>query len=365
MTGRDRFLTALHNGKPDRLPFQVHSWMQYYLKTYLNGMDQYQAYEYFGMDPVIYTVPELIFDEKDLKNWVLEYKSLGVDKDGVESFIETYHTPDGDLTVKGAKNKFTGWITEEMIKTDDDFELFKKYYPVPIKADWSPVLEAKKRIGDKGIVRTWGITYGQPGAWQSLTCLIGTENAIFKAMDDPDWTHYALKAICDKTLKAIDNMGKIEADLVENGGGAGSSTVISPAIHEEFCLPYDKLMHEAYHRQGALVVYHLCGGLMPLLETVIQNGTDALETMTPASMGGDCRMEEAAERIGSKVAFIGGFDQNEGFEKGNKEFIKKEVHRLFEAKKNGGYICSPSDHFFFGEPEVLKYFAEVCKECEY
>ena len=72
MTGRDRFLTALHNGKPDRLPFQVHSWMQYYLKTYLNGMDQYQAYEYFGMDPVIYTVPELIFDEKDLKNYLDE-----------------------------------------------------------------------------------------------------------------------------------------------------------------------------------------------------------------------------------------------------------------------------------------------------
>ena len=102
-----------------------------------------------------------------------------------------------------------------------------------------------------------------------------------------------------------------------------------------------------------------------MLEIVEKNGMDALETMTPASMGGDCRMEVAAERIGSKVAFIGGFDQNEGFEKGNKDFIKKEVRRLFEAKKNGGYIISPSDHFFFGDPEVLKYFVEVCKECEY
>ena len=37
----------------------------------------------------------------------------------------------------------------------------------------------------------------------------------------------------------------------------------------------------------------------------------------------------------------------------------------FEAKKNGGFICSPSDHFFFGEPEVLKLFVETCKECEY
>ncbi|MBR2968861.1 MAG: hypothetical protein IKC36_03370 [Clostridia bacterium] len=365
MNGRERFLIALNNGKPDRLPCQVHSWMKYYLNTYLNGMDEYQAYEYFDMDPVIYAVPNLIYSERDLKNWAEEYKSFGVDADGQERFEFVYHTPEGDLTVKGARNKFTSWETEHMIKTESDFELFKKYYPVPIKADWSPIIEAKRRIGDKGIVRTWCQNYGQPGVWQSLTCLIGTENAIFKAIDEPDWTHYALKVISEKSLKTIENMGKIEADLVENGGGSASSTVISPAIHEEFCLPYDKLQHDAIHRQGALVVYHLCGGLMPLLEIAQKNGMDALETMTPASMGGDCRMEEAAQRIGDSVAFIGGFDQNEGLERGNKQFIESEVQRLFKAKSNGGYICCPSDHFFFGEPENVKLFVNACKQCKY
>ncbi len=365
MTGRERFLTALKNGKPDRLPCQVHNWMWYYLHTYLKGMDAYQAYEAVGMDPVIYEFPILKFDDKDLKNWVYEYKSLGKNADGVESFIQIYHTPKGDLTVRGASNQFTSWETEHLVKTEKDFELFREYYPVPIGADWTPVIKARDKVGDRGIVRTWVNNYGQPGVWQSLTCLIGTEDAIMKTYDDPDWVHYALGVISDKSLRCIENMGKIEADLVENGGGAASSTVISPTIHKEFCLPYDKLQNEALHRQGALVVYHMCGGLMPLLEIAAENGMDALETMTPPSMGGDCRMEEAAQRIGDRVAFIGGFDQNEGFERGNKEFIKKEVRRLFEAKPNGGYICSPSDHFFFGDPENLKLFAKACKECEY
>ena len=39
MTGRERFLIAINNEKPDRLPCQVHSWMQYYLNTYLDGID--------------------------------------------------------------------------------------------------------------------------------------------------------------------------------------------------------------------------------------------------------------------------------------------------------------------------------------
>ena len=340
MTGRERFLIALKNGKPDRLPCQVHNWMTYYLNTYLKGMDAYQAYDYVGMDPVIYAVPNLIFDDKDLKNWAYEFRSLGTDADGVESFIQTYHTPKGDLEVKGARNQFTTWETEPMIKTEKDFELFREYYPVPVKADWSPVTEAKNKVGDRGIVRSVLLNYGQPGIWQSFTCLVGTEKAIMLTYDEPDWVHYVLRTLSDKSLRAIENMGKIEADLIENGGGAASSTVISPAIHREFCLPYDKLQNDAIHRQGALVVYHMCGGLMLLLE-------------------------EAAQRIGDRVSFIGGFDQNEGFERGNKEFIRREVRRLFEAKPNGGYICSPSDHFFFGDPENLKLFAQVCRECEY
>jgi len=35
MTSRERMLTALNNGRPDRLPCQVHGWMPYYLHNYL------------------------------------------------------------------------------------------------------------------------------------------------------------------------------------------------------------------------------------------------------------------------------------------------------------------------------------------
>ncbi|MBQ8884764.1 MAG: hypothetical protein IJY62_00095 [Clostridia bacterium] len=364
MTGRERFLTALNNQKPDRLPCQVHCWMQYYLDTYLNGMDQFEAYEYFGMDPVIYVSPIPIFDEKDLKNWRHTRKILSV-KDGETSFLDLYETPEGTLSVKGAYNRFTTWDTEVMIKTEKDFELFKKYFPVPVSADWSPVINAKNRIKDSGIVRSCAHNYGQAGVWQSLCCLIGTEELIFKTFDEPDWVHYASNAIAEKLERTFYNMGKVESDLVETGGGHASSTVISPDMHKEFCLPYDQRVHKVLKEMGGRIVYHLCGGIMPLLETVTENGCDALETMTPASMGGDCRLKEAADRIGNKLAFIGGFDQNRGFEKGTKDYIQKSVRELFEAKPSGGLILSPSDHFFFGDPENVRTFVNACKECKY
>lgn len=76
------------------------------------------------------------------------------------------------------------------------------------------------------------------------------------------------------------------------------------------------------------MVYHLCGGLMPLLEMVTENGADALETMTPPEMGGDCDLKEATRRVGDQLAFIGGFNQNLGFEKGTPEEIRKMVFSL-------------------------------------
>jgi len=47
MTSRERMLTALDNERPDRLPCQVHGWMGYYLRRYLDGMDWYPSVRLF------------------------------------------------------------------------------------------------------------------------------------------------------------------------------------------------------------------------------------------------------------------------------------------------------------------------------
>ena len=367
MTGRERFLAALSNEKPDRLPCQVHSWMTYYLNTYLKGMDQYDAYEAVGMDPVIYVSPNYLYDEsRTAREWQLEVKDMGIGPDSYHHYHYSAVTPEGTLTWKKASNRYTVWETEFIIKRPEDFELWKKYYPRPIAVDWTPVIEAKNRIGDKGIVRSGYYDFGQGSPWQSFAdYLIGPREAIYATYDDPDWVHSVLQHMLERKLEVIDLGGQQQLDLVECGGGGGSSTVISPKMHREFCLPYDKIQIKALHERGTKVVYHLCGGLMPLLETVVENGADALETMTPPEMGGDCDLAEATRRVGDKLAFVGGFDQNRGFEKGNPAVIKKMVHQLFEACPDGGYIISPSDHFFFGDPENIRAFAEAARECIY
>ena len=365
MKGRERFLTAIANEKPDRMPCQVHSWMVYYLNTYLDGADQYEAYATFGMDPVIYAAPRYIFDPSDLSDWQVENRDLGTGPGGESLWAEITTTPSGVLTVRGARNEFTRWITKELVQTEEDFDIWNKHKPVPVGADWSPVVEAKRRIGDAGIVRGGLYDFGQGSPWQSFCRMHGTVNAIMAAMDKPQWLHHVLESMLEKKLRAIEVGGRIEFDLVETGGGAGSNTVISPALHSEFCLPHDRRQHAAIREAGSKSIYHLCGGLMQLLDIVVENGADGLETMTPPSMGGDCDLAEANRRVGDRLFLLGGFDQNNGFEKGNPETIAEMVQELHAACPDGGYICCPSDHFFFGSRENIQAFADAASQCAY
>ena len=366
MTSRERMMIALNNGRPDRLPCQVHGWMDYYLKKYLGGMDEWAAFEKFGLDYAIYRSPNYKYDPRDLANWRVEHRDLGLDADNNRCWDETIHTPKGTLHQAGAWHEITGWHTEVIVKNERDFALWEEFYPVPVGVDFTPIREAKERLGDRGIIRSHPFSPGQGSPWQSFCILADTEKAIMWGMDDPAFLHHAMEAIVRKTLRVTDMWKGTPADMVEVGGGAGSNTVISPDFFREFCLPYDIRQNKLFHEAGVKVVYHLCGGLMHQLENAVATESDGLETMTPPNMGGDCNLREASRKVGNKLFFIGGFDQNEGFERGTPEKARKLVFDCFEATKDhAGYICCPSDHFFHGDPANIQAFADACKECRY
>jgi len=195
---------------------------------------------------------------------------------------------------------------------------------------------------------------------------VDTEKAIYLTYDEPEFVHHALESILQKTLRVMSMWEGTPADMIEIGGGAASSTVISPKLFREFCLPYDQRQVRLMHDLGLKVVYHLCGGVMPMLDLVAETGSDGLETMTPPAMGGDCNLREASRRAGEKLFFIGGFDQNAGFERGAPEVARQQVFDCFEATKDhAGYIVCPSDHFFFGDPRCLQAFVDAARECVY
>ena len=155
-------------------------------------------------------------------------------------------------------------------------------------------------------------------------------------------------------------------DLIEHGGGDASSSVISPKIFEGFVAPYDAELIELAHLAGQKIVYHTCGGMMPILEMIADMNPDAMETFTPSDMGGDVELSEAKMRIGRRTCMIGGFDQFHYLKDCTPEETRQAVRRCFEeAGEGGGYILAPSDHFFDADAELIEAYADEAKKCRY
>lgn len=361
MTSKERLMTALHRGKPDRVPASVHQWQPYHLNHYLGGMSDIEAFRHFGLDASLGRLP--LLEPRD-PNWIVEEIELPAPP-GERMRRYRITTPEGVLEYTLGSNEITGFIIEHIIKTPEDLELWNKYVPLP-KLDREALRRDYDEMGDDGIMRSsvWG---DQAGPWQHACCLMGTTQMIMAAADDPEWVHHFLDLLWDKKERWIrENLPGATIDLIETGGGAASSTVISPKYFREFCLPYDRKMHDLLHEMGFPVVYHTCGGMMAMLENIVDTGPDAAETLTPPGMGGDARPAELKARIGDKVALIGGLDQSNVLEVGTKEDIRRHIHEMFEGYgANGGYIMSPSDHFFHIPPANLAAYAEAARECVY
>jgi uroporphyrinogen decarboxylase len=360
MTAKERLMLAINGEKPDRLPVSIHQWQDYHLEKYMGGRTDIEAFKMVGLDA------QIQYTDNEMPSTTLwEDEAEAVDNDSDLTITQhTIHTPEGTLTYKTAGNSKTTWVTEHLIKRDEDIKLIKKYMPVS-RLDLERISRTYDEVGDTGILR--GFVWGdQAGCWQHAACLFDISDLIIATYDRPDWVHELLKILLDKKLQFIESMKGAKFDLIETGGGSGSSTVISPKIFREFCLPYDKQMHEALHSLGFMATYHTCGGTLGIEEYIIETGTDVSETLAPVSVGGNQEPWEFKQKVEDRMALIGGLDQFNVLTSGSAETIGEKVTELFDkVGKNGGYVCSASDHFFETPVDNLIAFADAARGCVY
>lgn len=371
MTPRERLLIALDGGKPDHLPATIHGWMDYWRNQHMNGADQFEVYRHFGMDAQIFhfawldePVVAAMYFTGDLvpgPDWRVSCKVLKAD-DLSTVYHFTIETPEGTLTKTMERTAKMAWVTEYPIKHKEQIRWIAKYMPLP-RPDVREINRAFEEMGDMGILRA-GIFNHQGGCWQDACNYIGSQRMIMEAIDDPSWAHEFLGIILDYKLRFIESLRGCRIDMLENGGGDGSMSVISPALFAEYGVPYDRQTTAALHDIGIKVVYHTCGKMMAQLELLKQIGADASETLTPRSMHGDIDLRRAHETLTPDLCLIGGFDQQAGFELGTN--IRPQIETIWEqAARHGGYIMASSDHFFEGDPGNIREYVAAAREFRY
>lgn len=385
MTSKERFLTALDRKKPDRLPVTTHHVMPSFLSGCFGGKDKDEFFSYFGLDPITWEMAYTFdpakkeyYDPIHTELGFLEARRISSDNwrfriddlSGYDYPTQRFSiiTPKGVLSMVLQSDIHCTWVAEHLIKEKKDIDIMAEYMPAPL-CDIPVINKRADEYGENGLIRGHICCFdgfGQPGTWQDAACIVGIETLIMNTYDDPAWVHTLLAILQKRKLTYIRSLEGAKYDLLELGGGDASTTVISPSIFNEFVAPYDAPLIEAAHQAGQRIVYHTCGGMMPILEDIAAMNPDAMETFTPPAMGADVDLAEAKMRIGERVCMIGGFDQFNFFQNCTPEETRHEVRRCFDAAgHNGGFILSPSDHFFEAESKLLLAYADEAKQCIY
>ncbi len=175
MTSKERFLTVLSGGIPDRLPVTTHHVMPYFLHRHVDGMSTQEFFDYFGLDPIVWLEPmapdssrgehiEPAHGRIMSDAWHISEEVLPGRPDYARRVTIT--TPKGRLTATMESDEHTMWLTEHFIKEKRDIDLLGEFVTHP-RYDGDEINAAAAAFGDRGLVRGAVMPcfdyFGQPG----------------------------------------------------------------------------------------------------------------------------------------------------------------------------------------------------------
>jgi len=356
MNGRERLLAAFRHEVPDRVPVSFFI-QDYFVKALLKRDeidpvdDVVEVCRDLGMD--IMLRPEWMdttyFTKDSAPGWEVEVRSEHADERVGEYW--TIHTPKGDLhqtliTVYGKREfGFFGW-QEHFIKTEHDLDLFEEFEP-PLRFDIGERMRrAFKAVGDDGIVAPWlpDCPFNQGFYLRGLEQVLVDSKTNFALYDR------LMRFRLRQSLTLIPEVSATGADLGCIGGNVGNARLVSKAFYDRFILPYDREYVRAVEAAGLPVLFHNCGYAMPFLESYVEMGCRAFETLTPPP-NADGDLADAKRRVGDRLVLVGNLDQINLLRVGSREDIERVTRSTIEAgKPGGGFVLSTADHLYDETP---------------
>jgi len=197
-----------------------------------------------------------------------------------------------------------------------------------------PCKKAIEKYGDQYFI------IGAPGVFtmESMVHTQGMERTLMDILDRPEflkkWTHRNLQV----SIQCAIAMAKLGVDAFYIGETFGQ--FLSPHQFEELCLPFFQHFVEVLRDYKPLIYLHMCGQVTHLLDLIPQTGVDCFEPLDEVA---GTKAKDAKEKIGDKVALMGGV-RTTLLAHGTTKEVKQDCERCIrDAGHGGGYILAACD----------------------
>jgi uroporphyrinogen decarboxylase len=356
LSHRERFLTAVRHGKPDRVPacpclsgmVPARRTGKPFWELYLNRQPPiWQAYldaaRYFDIDGrMIYGGMKFLYAEKDAQR--MQSAETVVSRSPEQWVTQTrWNTPFGELqqeTVYQADTPPT--VVGKPIKNlARDLKAFKCLYPDPTAYDASQADWMRQEAGEDAV---FCLTVGYPG-FHYFTDIFadGLAGATFACMDHPDLMEELRLTIHDQAIKKAAMILDYRPDIIYLGG-SGTLTLSTPDWVRQFSLPTIREITRMARQAGIPSMLHACGKakwLVDLLAT--ETELDCINPLELPPMG-DCTLKEVKEQHGRRLALSGNIHTTDVMLMGTPSDVDAACRQAIEdAGRDGGFILMTGD----------------------
>ena len=376
MTSRERLITVLSGGIPDRVPVSPFV-QEEYLREAFPGrptvdrvMDAVELAERLDFDLIAkhnrFSVPH--FFKKSFPDW--EISSSSAESGGILISRVEIKTPARTLlheevkpAVGTAAAGVHASVRKHLLSSEEDLKAFIDYMP-PVDQDTIDEMVRtadlwKQAVGERGILAPWGWA----GAYNTACELRGIETLMLDPYDDEDLYRRFMDRLTEQMEEYNRHLASTAVECVGIQGHMANSRTVSPDYYRAYVMPYEKRVIDAIHAGGAWTVFHNCGFASTFYDIYREMGITVWETVSGAPQG-DNDLAQAKRVLGNSLVLLGNLDQVNFLKTASETDVAEETRRIVKIGKPGGrYIFSTSDFLEKGTPEEnIRAMIEAAKE---
>jgi uroporphyrinogen decarboxylase len=201
---------------------------------------------------------------------------------------------------------------------------------------WATTLRAET---DKAIIGEFGLILGRWGSYQEWLMTVAADPDYVKAFNE----RKAENLIANARLYREAVGTSIDIVWLGEDFGTQNGLMIRPGVFDTVVAPsYRRFFEWIHSHTNWKILFHCCGGIYPIIPTLIEIGVDILNPVQVEAAGMEAH--RLKQEFGDRLVFWGGgIDTQNVLPFGTREQIRAQVReRIRTFGPGGGFVFTPS-----------------------
>lgn len=193
--------------------------------------------------------------------------------------------------------------------------------------------------------------------------LLGMEEGLMLMVDNPDGTLRLLEKTTQWSVALAVAQARRGAHAIKISSPFAGMGFLSPAMYEQFIIPFERRIAQAVKAEGAFVYTHTCGAIGDRLNLMVQSEVSGIECLDPPPLG-NVELSEAVEELNGKIFIKGNVDPVNTLLRGDADKVRRDVTEILETAGHAmrGFIlssaCSVAPPV---KPDNMKLMVDICR----